>query len=65
MTECSFGDMKYNDKIQKFNHRSREKVYKEMLFYIIGRNLKKHHKFLNNSLKNCEKELRKKADLEA
>jgi hypothetical protein len=38
---------------------------KEMLFYIIGRNLKKYHKFLNNSLKNCEKELRKKADLAA
>ena len=49
-TEGFFGDMKENDDFRKFNHRSSKKVYKESLLYIIGKNIKRYHKFLNGEL---------------
>ena len=53
-TEGHFGDIKENDGIRKFNHRSKEKVYKETLFYIMGRNINKYHRFKNGMLKEFE-----------
>ncbi|WP_425445887.1 IS1182 family transposase [Dethiothermospora halolimnae] len=53
-TEGHFGDIKENDGIRKFNHRSKKKVYKEMMFYIMGRNLNKYHRFLQGTLKKFE-----------
>lgn len=51
-TEGSFGDMKHNHKIRHFNHRGKEKTYKEMLFYTFGRNLIKYHRFEQQDLKS-------------
>src|SRR5690554_214209 len=49
-TEGSFGDMKQNDDFIRFNHRSGEKVYKEALFYVFGRNINKYHRFKTSTL---------------
>lgn len=54
-TEGSFGDMKHNHQIRRFNHRSEEKVTKEILFYTFGRNLMKYHRFEQKELKSYEK----------
>jgi len=53
-TEGAFGDMKHNDQIRHFNHRGQEKVYKEMLFYVFGRNLNKYHRFEQKTLVKFE-----------
>ena len=53
-TEGHFGDIKENDGLKKFNHRSLEKNYKEMMFNIIGRNLNKYHRFKKGILKEYE-----------
>jgi len=53
-TEGFFGDMKENDGFRKFNHRSSEKVYKESLLYIFGKNIGRYHKFINDELKKYE-----------
>jgi len=53
-TEGFFGDMKENDGFRKFNHRSSEKVYKESLLYIFGKNIGRYHKFMANELKKYE-----------
>ena len=53
-TEGHFGDIKENDGLKKFNHRSIEKNYKEMIFNIIGRNLNKYHRFKKGTLKEYE-----------
>jgi superfamily II DNA helicase RecQ len=53
-TEGFFGDMKENDGFRKFNHRSSEKVYKESLIYIFGKNIGRYHKFMNDELKKYE-----------
>ncbi len=50
-TEGFFGDMKENDRFRKYNHRSSEKVYKESLIYIFGKNIGRCHKFMNDELK--------------
>lgn len=56
-TEGHFGDIKENEGFRRFNHRSSEKVYKEFLFYALGRNLNKYHRFLNGEIKKyVEKE---------
>lgn len=52
MTEGSFGDMKANDFFRRFNHRGTEKNYKELLFYIMGRNLMKLFKYETGKLVN-------------
>ena len=53
-TEGFFGDMKENDGFRKFNHRSTEKVYKESLLYIFGKNIGRFHKFIHGELKKYE-----------
>lgn len=49
-TEGTFGDMKENDGFRRFNNRSTEKVYKEVLFYFFGKNIKRLHSFKHNNL---------------
>ncbi|SET20197.1 hypothetical protein SAMN03080614_10801, partial [Anaerobranca gottschalkii DSM 13577] len=49
-----FGDMKENDKFRRFNHRSTEKVYKELMLYLFGRNINKYHKFITGQIKEFE-----------
>ncbi|CCQ95388.1 transposase [[Clostridium] ultunense Esp] len=53
-TEGHFGDMKENDGLRKFNHRSQEKNYKEMMFNIMGRNINKYHRFIQGTLEKFE-----------
>jgi len=53
-TEGAFGDMKHNDQIRHFNHRGKEKVYKEMLLYTFGRNINKYHRFEQKTLVKFE-----------
>jgi len=53
-TEGHFGDIKENDKFRRFNYRSSEKVYKEFMVYILGRNLNKYHRFKNGEIKEFE-----------
>ncbi len=53
-TEGSFGDMKENDQIRRLNHRGEEKAYKEMLFYVFGRNINKYHRFEQKTLVSFE-----------
>ena len=49
-TEGSFGDMKHNDDFESFNHRTEEKVYKETMVYVFGRNINKYHRFMTGEL---------------
>lgn len=53
-TEGHFGDIKENDKFRRFNYRSSEKVYKEFMLYVFGRNLNKYHRFKNGKIKEFE-----------
>ncbi len=53
-TEGFFGDMKENDGFRKFNHRSKEKVYKETMLYILGKNIKRYYKFINGTITKFE-----------
>ncbi len=53
-TEGSFGDMKKSDSFRKFNHRSKDKVFKETLLYNFSRNINKYHKFINDNIKSYE-----------
>lgn len=53
-TEGHFGDMKENDGLRRFNHRSREKNYKEMMYNIMGRNINKYHRFKQGTLEEFE-----------
>jgi len=53
-TEGHFGDIKENDKFRRFNYRSAEKVYKEFMLYVFGRNLNKYHRFINGDIKEFE-----------
>jgi hypothetical protein len=41
---------------RRFNHRSREKNYKEMMFNIMGRNINKYHRFNQGTLEKFEPE---------
>lgn len=50
-TEGHFGDTKENDKFRRFNHRSSEKVYKEFMLYVFGRNINKYHRFVHGNIK--------------
>ena len=51
-TEGHFGDIKENEKFRRFNYRSMEKVYKELMLYAVGRNINKYHRFLHGNLKS-------------
>ena len=53
-TEGFFGDMKANDGFRRFNHRSKEKVTKEMMLYIFGKNVDRYYRFITNQLKKFE-----------
>lgn len=53
-TEGHFGDIKENDKFRRFNYRSSEKVYKEFMVYVFGRNLNKYHRFKKGEIKEFE-----------
>ena len=53
-TEGHFGDIKENEKFRRFHYRSSEKVYKEFLLFVIGRNIKKYHRFTHSELKKFE-----------
>lgn len=53
-TEGHFGDIKENDKFRRFNYRTSEKVYKELMLYVLGRNLNKYHRFKNGKIKEFE-----------
>lgn len=53
-TEGHFGDIKENEDFRRFNYRSSEKVYKEFMLYVIGRNINKYHRFLHNEIKKFE-----------
>jgi transposase len=52
--EGSFGDMKQNDDFNRFNYRTEEKVYKETMLYVFGRNINKYHSFETGKLKKYE-----------
>jgi transposase len=60
-TEGFFGDMKENDGFRKFNHRSSEKVYKESLLYIFGKNIGRYHKFSSGDLVKYEMKMEEQA----
>lgn len=51
-TEGFFGDMKANDDFRQFNHRSTEKVFKEFMLYVFGKNLDKYFKFKTGKIKS-------------
>ncbi len=53
-TEGHFGDIKENDDFRRFNHRTADKVYKEFMLYVIGRNINKYHRFLCNEIQKFE-----------
>ncbi len=53
-TEGHFGDIKDNDSFRRFNYRTLEKVYKEFMLYVFGRNISKYHRFLHDEIKKIE-----------
>lgn len=53
-TEEHFGDIKENENFRCFNYRSKEKVYKELMLYAIGRNILKYHRFLHREIEKYE-----------
>ena len=53
-TEGHFGDIKENEKFRRFNYRSMEKVYKELMLYAVGRNINKYHRFLHGKIHKFE-----------
>ena len=59
-TEGHFGDIKENEGFRRFHYRSSEKVYKEMLLFVIGRNVNKYHRFLHGELKKFEGKVEQK-----
>lgn len=53
-TEGHFGDIKENEDFRRFNYRSHQKVYKEFMLFVMGRNLNKYHRFLHHTLTKFE-----------
>ena len=53
-TEGHFGDIKENENFRRFHYRLSEKVYKEFLLFVIGRNMNKYHRFTQGGLKKFE-----------
>ena len=53
-TEEHFGHIKENEHFRRFNYRSGEKVYKEFMLYVIGRNILKYHRFLHHEIEKYE-----------
>lgn len=52
--EGSFGNMKENHDFRRFNYKGKEKVYKEVLIYVMGMNLMRYHRFKNGQLDSFE-----------
>ena len=53
-TEGHFGDIKENEKFERFNYRSTDKVAREFKLSVFGRNLNKYHRFSCGALKKFE-----------
>lgn len=60
-TEGHFGDIKENDNFRRFNYRSSEKVYKEFMLYVFGRNINKYHRFISGKIQEFEGKTGEKA----
>lgn len=56
-TEGHFGDIKENQHFRRFNFRSHEKVHKEFLLSVFGRNINKYHRFLHAKIEKFEPSL--------
>lgn len=53
-TEGHFGDIKENEKFERFNYRSADKVSREFKLFALGRNMNKYHRFSYGLLKKFE-----------
>ena len=60
-TEGHFGDIKGNEDFRRFNYRTAEKVYKEFMLYVIGRNVMKYHRFIHQKIEKYEGKKEQKA----
>lgn len=60
-TEGHFGDLKENQNIRRFNHRSTEKVTTELMLTVMGRNLMKYHRFTHGMIKKFKGKVTPKA----
>ena len=60
-TEGHFGDIKENENFRRFNYRSTEKVYKELMLYAISRNIMKYHRFIHQEIEQYEGKKEQKA----
>lgn len=49
-TEGSFGDMKENDSFRRFHRRGSEKITKEILLYVMSRNIKKYYRYMEKNI---------------
>lgn len=56
-TEGVFGHMKENDDFRRFNNRSNEKAYKELMFYVFGYNINKLYRYIFENLRPLEESL--------
>lgn len=59
-TEGHFGDIKENEKFDRFNYRSTDKVSREFKLFVLGRNMNKYHRFISGLLKEFEGKIEKK-----
>ena len=53
-TEGHCGDIKESGNFRRFHYRTKEKVYKEFMLYVIGRNIMKYHRFLHHKIEKYE-----------
>lgn len=60
-TEGHFGDTKENQHFRRFNYRSEEKVTKEFMLHVIGKNVNKYHRFIHGELEIFEGKAEEKA----
>ena len=60
-TEGHFGDIKGNEDFRRFNYRTAEKVYKEFMLYVIGRNVIKYHRLIHKKIEKYEGKKEQKA----
>lgn len=56
-TEVHFEDIKENNGIRKFNDCLKEKIYKEIMFYVMGRNINKYHRFIKGTMTKLESKI--------
>jgi hypothetical protein len=54
ITEGSFGDMKENDSFRRFHRRGYEKINKEIMLYIMARNINKYYRYEQKSIEIFE-----------